>query len=55
MEDEWFDSSGRSIDGEKVDPLSVPTDASGTLQGAALIAFEKSRDQIGVSRAAQGQ
>ena len=44
------------IDGEKVDPLSVPTDASGkTLQGAALIAFEKIRDQIDVSRAGQGE
>ncbi|WBH16681.1 M23 family metallopeptidase [Sphingomonas radiodurans] len=43
------------IDGVKVDPLSVPTDASGkTLQGAALIAFEKIRDQIDVSRAGQG-
>lgn len=43
------------IDGEKVDPLSIPVENSGrTLSGAELIAFEKTRDQIDVARAAQG-
>ena len=42
------------IDGEKVDPLSVPTGTgTKTLEGAQLIAFEKVRDRIDVSRAAQ--
>jgi murein DD-endopeptidase MepM/ murein hydrolase activator NlpD len=40
------------IDGEKVDPLSIQTDSSGqTLSGAELIAFERIRDEIDVSRA----
>lgn len=43
------------IDGEKVDPLSIPVENSGrTLSGAELIAFEKTRDQIDVARAGQG-
>jgi murein DD-endopeptidase MepM/ murein hydrolase activator NlpD len=40
------------IDGEKVDPLSIQTDSSGrTLEGAELIAFERTRDEIDISRA----
>lgn len=42
------------IDGEKMDPLSIQTDSSGrTLSGEELLAFEKVRDQIDVSRAQQ--
>ncbi|WP_213981487.1 M23 family metallopeptidase, partial [Sphingomonas sp. dw_22] len=41
------------IDGEKVDPLSIQTESGRTLDGAQLIAFEKARDRIDVSRAAQ--
>lgn len=39
------------IDGQKVDPLSIETDAQKVLDGAALLAFERVRDQIDVSRA----
>lgn len=42
------------IDGEKVDPLSIPVGTSGvTLSGPELIAFEKIRDRIDVARASQ--
>jgi murein DD-endopeptidase MepM/ murein hydrolase activator NlpD len=40
------------VDGQKVDPLSIETgDAGKVLEGAALLAFEKVRDRIDVSRA----
>ncbi|MBA2920532.1 peptidoglycan DD-metalloendopeptidase family protein [Sphingomonas sp. MAH-20] len=41
------------INGERVDPLGIQTEAGKTLEGAQLIAFEKLRDRIDVSRAAQ--
>jgi murein DD-endopeptidase MepM/ murein hydrolase activator NlpD len=41
------------IDGEPVDPMSIETEAGRTLEGAQLIAFEKERDRIDVSRAGQ--
>lgn len=42
------------IDGEKVDPLSIPVGTSGvTLSGGELIGFEKIRDRIDVARASQ--
>ncbi|TFI57620.1 M23 family metallopeptidase [Sphingomonas parva] len=40
------------IDGEKVDPLSIKTESGRTLSGSQLIAFERVRDRIDVSRAA---